>query len=295
MANQSQDEFRNVQILNNFYQTSSFYPMPVVLMSTISESGKTNVAPYSLCFPYEVSGDHAMMLLCRSNSNTAINIKRTKTAAINFIPFDKKYLKNCVKLGFPGESTEEKMKNSAFTLLPSTREDGEKAPGLEYPEILDEAFQVFECTWDETEGHAINEDTIEERFVLRIDKILLKPKYYDALINDKKKDFPSMPIDYGFRNNVNFYFSKHKPVYIEPLPEGKEADVNVVVYQADRLDPDVAWEVEACAKLVKVPRIFLKRVMRTCVEKAKEKNVNVITPEFLDTLRDKRAEEKGSA
>ncbi|MFX0103752.1 MAG: hypothetical protein ACFFCS_29590 [Candidatus Hodarchaeota archaeon] len=56
MASQSESEFRSVQILNNFYQTSSFFPMPVVLMSTISESGKTNIGPYSLCFPYEVSG-----------------------------------------------------------------------------------------------------------------------------------------------------------------------------------------------------------------------------------------------
>jgi hypothetical protein len=35
----SSNGFRNVRILDNFYQTSSFFPMPVVLVCTQSESG----------------------------------------------------------------------------------------------------------------------------------------------------------------------------------------------------------------------------------------------------------------
>ena len=31
------NEFVNVRILDNFYQTSSFFPMPVVLVSTVAE------------------------------------------------------------------------------------------------------------------------------------------------------------------------------------------------------------------------------------------------------------------
>jgi flavin reductase (DIM6/NTAB) family NADH-FMN oxidoreductase RutF len=67
-------EFVDVRILDNFYQTSSFFPMPVLLVSTLNESGTTNLGPYSLCFPYLVvpgGESHAMVLIARSDSNTA--------------------------------------------------------------------------------------------------------------------------------------------------------------------------------------------------------------------------------
>ena len=111
-----QDRFVNVRILDNFYQTSSFFPMPVVLISTVSETGQTNLGPYSLCFPYIVAGEHSMLLVSREDSNTSLNIQRTGVCAINFIPDKKKYMRNCVVLGFPGETTEEKMLPTAFPL-----------------------------------------------------------------------------------------------------------------------------------------------------------------------------------
>ena len=49
------DGFVEVRVLDNFYQTSSYYPMPVILVTTISESGKTNIGPYSLCFPFGIA------------------------------------------------------------------------------------------------------------------------------------------------------------------------------------------------------------------------------------------------
>ena len=36
------DDFEDIGILDNFYQTSSFFPMLVVLITTVSESGQTN-------------------------------------------------------------------------------------------------------------------------------------------------------------------------------------------------------------------------------------------------------------
>ena len=57
------NEFVDVRILDNFYQTSSFFPMPVVLVSTVAETGQTNLGPYSLCFPYIIAGEHAMILI----------------------------------------------------------------------------------------------------------------------------------------------------------------------------------------------------------------------------------------
>lgn len=115
------DELKELRIVDNFYQTSAFFPMPTVLAGTVAENGKTNLGAYSLCFPYYVAGKdyYAMILECRNNSNTAQNILRKKTVSLNFIPDRKKYFREAVRLGFPGDGTEEKMKNCLFTLIDS--------------------------------------------------------------------------------------------------------------------------------------------------------------------------------
>ena len=46
------EKFKDLRIVDNFYQTSAFFPMPTILASTVSESGQTNLGAYSLCFPY---------------------------------------------------------------------------------------------------------------------------------------------------------------------------------------------------------------------------------------------------
>ena len=103
--------FKDLRIVDNFYQTSAFYPMPTVCISTVNPDGSLNIGSYSLCFPYYIAGKkrYAMLLECRNTSNTCMNILRTHKCAINFIPDDKKYFKEAVRLGFPGPS-EEKMK-----------------------------------------------------------------------------------------------------------------------------------------------------------------------------------------
>ena len=35
--------FKDLRIVDNFYQTSAFYPMPTVLVGTLSESVQTNL------------------------------------------------------------------------------------------------------------------------------------------------------------------------------------------------------------------------------------------------------------
>jgi flavin reductase (DIM6/NTAB) family NADH-FMN oxidoreductase RutF len=287
------EQFLDVRILDNFYQTSSFFPMPVVLMSTFAESGKTNLGPYSLCFPHIVTkqGDHAMMLICRATSNTARNIVRTKVCAINFIPDKKKYLKNCVMLGFPGETSEEKMKHSIFTLRSSGSYGAPpaRAGQASYPEIVEEAIQVFLCTWDES--YPLQHNEFETYyFLLRIDRIIMKKKWRDRLF--RGKGLPTLPIDYGYRDNVRFWFAKHKRPYAVPIPEGKGNPIEAVRYACDRFDPDIRWEQEACAKIVKVPRIFLNRVIAGVVAEAKKEGVAVITAAFMDKVQDKRSGEK---
>jgi len=95
----------------------------------------------------------------------------------------KKYIKNCVALGYPGETTEEKMKNSIFTLTPSLRsaggQDSESAPSR--PPVVKEAFQVFECTWDDSYPRKVDEALTEDHFLLRIDRIVMKKMAGQAL------------------------------------------------------------------------------------------------------------------
>lgn len=88
-------EFKDLRIVDNFYQTSSFFPMPVVLASTVSESGQTNIGSYSLCFPYYIAGKdyYAMILEVRNSSNSAQNILLHGQSALNFIPTTKSSLK----------------------------------------------------------------------------------------------------------------------------------------------------------------------------------------------------------
>ena len=284
------NEFVNVRILDNFYQTSSFFPMPVVLVSTVAETGQTNLGSYSLCFPHIVSGEHSMILITRGDSNTSLNLQRTGVCAINFVRDDKRTMRDCVMLGFPGDTTAEKMANSRFTLLPSARTDAEREAGVQYPEIVQEAIQVFECTWDPSYPLKHTADSPECRFVLRLDKIVMKKKWADCLL--KGRGFPRLPVDYGFRDNTYFWFTKGSRPYRVPLPKGKGVTADFVRFAAERVDPDVPWQDEAYARLVKVPRIFLTRVIRAAIDAAKEEGVTEITPEFLDRVRDKRSPER---
>ena len=92
--------FENLRIVDNFYQTSLFFPMPTVIISTLCEDGTTNLGPYSLVQPYYVAGKdyYAMLLCCRNSSNTAQNILRNGKCTLNFIDDKPKNFKEAVKM-----------------------------------------------------------------------------------------------------------------------------------------------------------------------------------------------------
>ena len=306
--------FKDLRIVDNFYQTSLFYPMPTVCISTVNPDGSLNIGSYSLVFPYYVAGKerYAMLLECRNNSNTCQNILRTHKCAINFIPDDRKYFKEAVRLGFPGPS-EEKMKEP----LLFTMEDGIVDPSdKNRPQVIAQSFQVLECTWaselenadkfkveDIDDGHpgpynSFNGITSKygAHFILYIDKILMKQKYYDAIVNGvKKTDFPAVPVDYGYRDSTNFWYTKFpkltKPI-AEPIPAPKEIDISSIRYAADRIDPEIHFTDEALQNFIKVPRPFLKTVLNGCVAWAKENGVKEITNEHVKIINDKRKQEK---
>lgn len=300
------DAFKDLRIVDNFYQTSSFFPMPTILVGTVSENGKTNLGSYSLCFPYYVAGKdyYAMILESRNSSNTAQNILRGSKVSLNFIPDRKKYFREAVRLGFPGETTEEKMKDCIFTLKDGLAE-GER------PKIIAEAFQVFECSWDGSleDAHLDKAGNLEgyeppyrnfngitskfgAHFILKIDKILMKEQYRGAILDGVKRNrFPSVPVDYGYRDSTNFWCSRFKKPFPEKI-QAKEGDVQTVKYAASRIDPNVKFTDEACAKLTKIPRIFLKAALTQMVSIAKEEGISLIDERALELINDKRRKEK---
>lgn len=303
--------FENLRVVDNFYQTSLFFPMPTVLISTLCEDGSTNLGPYSLVQPYYVAGKdyYAMLLSCRNSSNTAQNILRTGKCAINFITDEPKYFKEAVKLSWPGDKPEEKMPKCKFKLETSMIQ--EENPEDIRPMVMSEAMQVIECTWmRELDGadkdqpgelngyegpyHDFNGITSKfgAHFILRVDKILMKKKYSDAIINGVKAgDFPNLPVDYGYRDSKNFWYHRARRMKAELL-QMREASLESVRYAADRADDKIKFTDEALMTILNVPRVFLSLVLKGCVDWAKENNVELITEEHMKIINDKRSKEK---
>ncbi len=303
-------KFKDLRIVDNFYQTSAFFPMPTILISTIDDEGRTTLGAYSLCFPYYIAGKdyYAMILECRNSSNTAQNLLKRGKCALNFLEDNYKDFKETVRLGFPGETSKEKMKNCPFKL-----EKG-MAEGNDRPLIISSAFQVFECSWDDTLENAYEDKTrvnlldgVEPpyrnfngitskfgcHFILKIDKILMKERFYNTIINGvKASGFPNVPVDYGYRDSTNFWYSRFKKPLKAPIPNVEQNSIDGVMYAANRTDPTIKFSKEACEMLVKVPRVFLKTVLNGCVKYAKEHNITYIDEKIMKDINDKRKKER---
>ena len=307
--------FENLRIVDNFYQTSLFFPMPTVVISTLCEDGTTNLGPYSLVQPYYVAGKdyYAMLLCCRNSSNTAQNILRNGKCAISFIDDNPKNFHEAVKLSWPGDKPSDKMPKCNFRLETSMIQ--EENPADIRPQVLTDAIQVIECTWvreldgadkdlpGQLEGyegpyHDFNGITSKfgAHFILKVDKILMKKKYSDAIINGvTAKDFPSLPVDYGYRDSKNFWFHKGVNFFNRmkaELLQPRQASLASVRYAADRADDKVKFTDDALETILGVPRVFLSLVLKGCVDWAKENGVEVITAAEMKIINDKRAKEK---
>ena len=303
-------DFKEIIIKDNFYQSSSFFPMPLTLIGTLNEDQTiTSFGSYSLIFPYYIAGKkhYAMLLECRNTSNTAKGILRHGKCTINFLPYSKKNFASHVDMGFPGDTPEEKMKNFAFHV-----EDGlskRQDPNGKYPKIISEALQVFECTWLKELDNAQDDKVLEEydgpyhdfngitsrfgaHFILRIDHILTKEKYYDAIVNGAtRSNFCPLPTNWGYRDSKDFWCSPyHKPQAVG-IPN-REVDISSIRYAADRLNTDVKFTDDALKTIVKVPRPFLKLVLQGCVKWADENGVKVLTEKEMKIIADKRSAEK---
>lgn len=204
------------------------------------------------------------------------------------------------------------MKDCKFTLVEGIRKRKNITQELNgiYPKIVKESFQVFECTWIKTLDNA-QADVVQDEylppyhnfngitsqhgahFILRIDNILMKSKYKNNIIGGVKGEFfPKVPVDYGYRDNKNFWYTRFRKPIAEPIPSDKGISLDTVKYAAQRIDAEIKFTDEACLKLVKVPRVFLNTVLKGCVSFAKENNIQIITEKEMDIINDKRSREK---
>ena len=304
-------KYKEVKIVDNFYQNSLFYPMPTVAISTLAEDGSTTIGAYSLVFPYYIAGKdfYAMILECRNSSNTAQNILRTGKCALNFINDDRKSFKELVRLGFPGKTPQEKMKDCNFKLIKGEC-DGER------PLILEDAYQVMECTWDdslekgyESKKHIGELEGVEGpykdfngitskfgcHFILKIDKILMVEKFAENLKEGlKRNSFPKVPVDYGYHDSKNFWYMRFggcKPV-AEPIAATNAGSVESVMYCAERLDTKVKFTKEACELYVKIPRPFMKAALTQIAEIAEKNGIMVIDKEAAEKIAELRKKNK---
>ncbi|OUM70546.1 hypothetical protein PIROE2DRAFT_56642 [Piromyces sp. E2] len=303
------EEFKKIRIVDNFYQTSSFIPMPTTLIGTMDENFETSFGAYSLVFPYYVGSKefYAMILECRNSSNTCKGILKHGKCTINYMPDDRKYFKGIVALGYPGDTPEQKRKISMFTPVDGLLK--KENPEEKYPKVLKEAFQVFECTWVKELDNAQNDVFQEEysgpyhnfngitsqygaHFILKIENILIKEKYHDALLNGvNKNNFPPIPTNFGYRDSTHFWESQFKKPIYEDIPK-KDVDIESIRYAANRADDTVKFTDDALEMLVNVPRVFLSLVLRGCVNWAKENNVTLITAKEMEIINDKRKKDR---
>jgi len=277
--------FVPVALRDNFYQTSAFIPMSFALVTTVHEDGSTGIGPHALCFPFGISKPHSMLLISRSTSGTAHNIRRTGKCALNYLEFDRDQLAAIARLGLPGQSLDDKQRAMPFSLVPSA--DSGRAADPDCPRVLAEAFQVMECTWDRSydldRPPAGAAEVGASHFVLQVDHLWLRQPFAAALENGGA--FPQMPIFFGFRNPGDFWFAGHGEPFSVALPKVEGLETQGIFYLANRLDPAVAFTREACEMLTGVPKPFVKNALMGIVAAAKAAGVAQVDADFMRAVR----------
>ena len=271
---------------DNWYQSSSYYVSSFALITTVDEDGRTSIGPYQLSFPFEVIERRSWMVVSRPGSNTDRNVKRTHKCALNFIEYDKDRIETVLKFGYPGQTTGEKMAYNDFELIDSP------TPGREssdvFPQIIKDAYQVFECTLDveRIEANPILRDSVTAHLLLNIDNILLQEKWRNNL-EDGGATMPDAALTYGFRGGSKFWFGEVQPAYALPIPDlGPKHEV--VMYEANRLDDEVSFTLDACKQLTGIPQAFLKQALQGIAGEAKKRGISTVDLEFVQKLNAER-------
>ncbi len=205
--------FERVVRSGAFYQSSAFFPMPVIVVVTTDAAGQLNIAPYSLCFPQPAAGEGMLMLISKRDSNTSRNIEATGQAALCFLPEDATLLDHCVQLSRPATSVE-KMAHAKFTIVE-----------LAGRHVIAEAEQVFLCDLKQFDLQA---DGKERRMLLHVSEVLLKPRWVRAL--NRGWGAPRLAVEFGFRGRSARWLSRPRVHFGGPaLRPTFEVQVNMSV------------------------------------------------------------------
>lgn len=203
--------FERVTQAGAFYQSSAFFPMPVIVAVSQDENGQQNMAPYSLCFPQPAAGENMLMLISKRDSNTARNVAATGKVALCFLPEDESVLERCMPLA-KALTSAEKMAISEFTLV---QHDGHA--------VIAESEQVFLCDLRDFEVQ-----DRERRMLLHVDEVLLKPRWLRAL--DRGWGAPRLAVEFGFRGRSARWLSRPRVHFAGPaLRPSFEVKVNMSV------------------------------------------------------------------
>jgi len=192
-------------------------------------------------------------------------------------------------MDYPGMPLDDKRKANPYTLIDSP--SANKAADPEFPQIIKEAYQVIECTWndsfdlhDKIDGQG---DAYESHYNLVIDDLLVKERYVPGI--EKGEIFPNMPIFCGFRANRGFWFAEHDAPFTVALPTVEGTELQSVSYMANRIDPNVHFTDEACKRLTGIPRPFMQDAFKGIVAQAIAEGVTEIGPEFLKKIGAERS------
>ncbi|MGI9308803.1 MAG: hypothetical protein ACR2P6_06055, partial [Gammaproteobacteria bacterium] len=188
--------------------------------------------------------------------------------------------------GFPGQTVDEKMAYNTFELIDSPTPGRE--PSDIYPQILAEAYQVYECTLDvkRIAENPILRDSPSAHLLLNIDNILVAEEWVEPLDGNGDK-MPHIAMTYGFRGGSNFWFGEPQQAYRLDIPD-MGANHELVHYEANRLDDEVRFTMEACKQLTGIPNNFVRNVLEGIVRQAKERGVTNVDEEFVLALNKER-------
>jgi hypothetical protein len=123
--------------------------------------------------------------------------------------------------------------------------------------------------------------------VLRIDNILLKESWKANLENGGSR-MPRLPLTYGFRGGTKFWFAEPKPAFWLPIPTNKGPKYEVVHYEANRIDDEIKFTLEASKELTGIPRPFLRTALKGIVKQARERGVTTVDRDFIVMLNKER-------
>jgi flavin reductase (DIM6/NTAB) family NADH-FMN oxidoreductase RutF len=282
---QAAETFDTVDLVDNFYQACAFIPMSFALVTTVHENGETGIGPHALLAPFSITQPYSMMLISRNNSGTAANIRRNGKCALNYVEYSEADLRGIAKMGYPGMSLADKEAANPYTMIDSPTPENAADP--EFPKIIREAYQVMECTWDDSFGlHQVTDakgNNYDGHFNLRIDQLLMQREFVPGI--EQGAIFPNMPIFMGFRANRGFWFAEHSEPYTIELPKIEGMEYQSIFYMANRINADVDFTEEACRKLVGIPQPFMREALSGIVDRALADGVACVDAAYLDTIR----------